>query len=189
MKPATETQLIEPSPERPEMHKSSQYQSPVSRRRLLSGLVALAAAGSLFAAGRQAEATGKKQPLAAAQGRNISGADALSLAQRGAVTIVDVRSPQEWKQTGVPAGARAITIHDPQGLAGFVRAVTRSVNGNLDTPVALICARGNRSTRALDALQAAGFTQVLNIEEGMLGSASGPGWLAQDLPLETCKAC
>lgn len=119
----------------------------------------------------------------------ISGPDALSRAKQGQVTIIDVRSPEEWKQTGLPLGAHAVTIHDPEGIDGFVRALTRSFGGRLDTPVALICATGRRSTRARIALVKAGFTQVLNIDEGMLGSANGPGWLARSLPVEPCKRC
>ncbi len=161
----------------------------LNRRIVLTGLVSLAAAGSLLGFGTSVRASEKDAAIAALDNRNISGAEALERSQRGEVTIIDVRSPQEWKQTGVPAGAHPVTIHDPQGLEGFVQAMRRSVNGKLDTPVALICARGNRSTRALNALQAAGFTQVLNIKEGMLGSTSGSGWLAQDLPLDSCTTC
>lgn len=171
------------------MHDNETPSNQLNRRILLSGLFSLAAAGSLSGFGTPSSASEKDAALAALDSRNISGAEALARSQRGEVTIVDVRSPQEWQQTGVPAGARSITIHDPQGLDGFVQAMTRSVNGKLDTPVALICARGNRSTRALNALQAAGFTQVLNIKEGMLGSANGSGWLAQDLPLDACVTC
>ncbi len=36
----------------------------------------------------------------------ISADDALRLAESGQVVLVDVRSPQEWRQTGVPSGAR-----------------------------------------------------------------------------------
>lgn len=171
------------------MHDSETLSNQPNRRIFLFGLFSLVAAGSLAGFGIPSRASEKDAALAALDSRNISGAEALARSQRGEVTIVDVRSPQEWKQTGVPTGARPITIHDPQGLEGFVQAMTRSVNGKLDTPVALICARGNRSTRALHALQAAGFTQVLNIKEGMLGSANGAGWLAQDLPLEVCISC
>ncbi|TQV76282.1 rhodanese-like domain-containing protein [Denitrobaculum tricleocarpae] len=171
------------------MQQSNVRSIDVNRRNLLAGLLSLTAAGSVLAFARPSVSAEKDPNLAAVDSRNITGVEALARAKRGEVTIVDVRSPQEWKQTGVPAGARSVTIHGPEGIEGFVRAMTRSVNGRLDTPVALICARGNRSTRALNALQAAGFTQVLNIKEGMLGGASGSGWLAQDLPLDPCISC
>lgn len=150
------------------------------RREVLLGLASGLALGALAM-------TGKPAAAESAPGTDITGPEALERARTGEVTIVDVRSPQEWRQTGLPAGAKAVTIHDPEGLAGFVAALKQSVGGDLDRPVALICARGNRSTLAQNALQAAGFTRILNIKEGMLGSASGPGWLARDLPLESCN--
>ena len=109
---------------------------------------------------------------------------AFELSRGGAVTIIDVRSPGEWRQTGVPAGARRVTIHDPGGIKGFVAAVIIEMGNDLDRPVALICARGNRSTRAQQALRDAGFKRVLNIREGMHGSSYGRGWLKRGLPLE-----
>ena len=150
------------------------------RREILFGLGAGLALGALAMTGRPAVSA------EATPSGDITGPEALERSRSGEVTIVDVRSPQEWRQTGLPAGAKAVTIHDPEGIAGFVAALKLSVGNDLDRPVALICARGNRSTLAQNALQAAGFTRILNIKEGMLGSASGPGWLARELPLESC---
>jgi len=125
-----------------------------------------------------------------AAGDNVlTAAKALELAHAENVTIVDVRSPQEWRQTGVPAGAAQVTIHDPGGFAGFVAAMSKAVEGDLNRPIALICARGNRSTYAQRVLREAGFTQVYNIREGMFGSQDGPGWLSQTLPTEPCRSC
>ncbi|WP_282604552.1 rhodanese-like domain-containing protein [Pelagibius sp. Alg239-R121] len=161
-----------------------------SRRRLLLGLLGIVTTASILPfRPMAAAAAGKSKTETATASTDISGPEALALSQRGEMTIVDVRSPQEWKQTGLPSGAQAVTIHDPEGLEGFVRALKRSVGDNLDTPVALICARGNRSTRAQNALRAAGFTRVLNIKEGMLGSTGGPGWLARKLPVDRCTRC
>ncbi len=121
---------------------------------------------------------------------DVIGADeALGRAETGEVLLIDVRSPQEWRQTGVPKGARQVTIHDPKGLAGFISAVKVEVGGDLDLPIAVICAQGNRSTFAQKALTEAGFTNVLNIREGMLGSPSGPGWLSRRLPVDDCTRC
>lgn len=106
----------------------------------------------------------------------------------GAVMLIDVRSPKEWRQTGIPQGAKAISMHGPDGMDGFVARVTKAVNGRKDTPVALICARGVRSTRAGWALSGAGFTRVLNVREGVNGNwVDGPGWIARKLPVETYR--
>jgi len=82
-----------------------------------------------------------------------------------------------------------VTIHDPGGLPGFVEAVKAALGGDLKRPIAVICATGNRSTLAQRLLAKAGFTRVLNIKEGMLGGANGPGWLPRGLPVESCTAC
>ncbi len=128
-------------------------------------------------------------PGGAGEGAVVSADQAFSRAEAGEVVLIDVRAPQEWRQTGIPRGARQVTIHDPNGLEGFLAAVTAEVGGDLETPIALICARGNRSTLAQQVLSQAGFSTVLNIREGMLGSASGPGWLARNLPVDDCTDC
>ena len=114
---------------------------------------------------------------------------AIARAERGELVLIDVRSPGEWRATGVPKGAKTVTIHDPRGAKGFVEAVMAAVGRDVDKPIALICARGNRSTIATGLLTRAGFTRVQNIREGMLGNPGGPGWLARGLPVEKCKAC
>ena len=109
--------------------------------------------------------------------------------ERGQMMLIDVRSPQEWRQTGIAQGARTVAIHNPGGLPGFVEAVKAVVGGDLDKGIAVICARGNRSTIAHQALTEAGFTRVMNLKEGMLGGPYGPGWLPRSLPVEPCRNC
>ena len=129
-------------------------------------------------------------PGTAGAGSVIDSEAALAGVQAGDMTLIDVRSPQEWRETGVPQGAKTVTIHDPNGMAGFVAAATRAMKGKKDQPVALICARGWRSFRAANALRDAGFTNIMNVREGMLGNiVDGPGWLDRNLPVERCKNC
>ena len=125
----------------------------------------------------------------AGEGGVIAADAAAELATNGEILVIDVRSPREWRQTGVPKGARQVTIHDPGGLPGFVEAVKVALGGDLKRPIAVICATGNRSTLARRVLAKAGFTRVLNIKEGMLGGPNGPGWLRRGLPVESCNAC
>ena len=124
-----------------------------------------------------------------AAGELIAADQAMRLAMSGEIVVVDVRSPQEWQQTGVPAGARLVTIHQPDGLIGFIDAMGDTLGEDRDRPIALICARGNRSSVASSALAEAGYTQVYNIREGMFGSPDGPGWLARGLPTDPCGTC
>ncbi len=63
-----------------------------------------------------------------------------------------------------------MTIHQPDGLIGFIEAMGDTLGEDRSRPIALICARGNRSSLASSALAEAGYTQVYTIREGMLGS-------------------
>lgn len=126
---------------------------------------------------------------AAQAAETISASDAKQRAEAGEIVIVDVRSPAEWAQTGVPAGAAQVTIHDPQGARGFADKLSAVIAENPGRPVAFICAAGNRSTTAAAFLERMGASKVYNIKEGMMGSAAGPGWLARSLPMEKCAAC
>ena len=65
----------------------------------------------------------------------------------------------------------------------FVDALLEKTRGSKDVPVALICARGVRSARLNNQLVEAGFTNLIDVPEGMLGSAAGPGWLKRGLPV------
>lgn len=155
-------------------------------------------AGGIFAAlvftlvAALAILAGPAAPPAGAQesgGQVIAADQAMQQAAAHEMVVVDVRSPQEWRQTGVPAGARLVTIHQPDGLIGFLDEMNETLGADHSQPIALICARGNRSTLASSALAEAGYTQIYNIREGMLGSPDGPGWLARGLPTEPCGAC
>lgn len=126
---------------------------------------------------------------ARAGGGIISADDANRRARTGEITVIDVRSPAEWRRTGIAKGGKTVTIHDPDGPAGFFRAMLAAVGGDKTKPVALICARGNRSTRAYEFLRSRGFVNVYNIAEGMLGNGQSPGWIARGLPVAPCREC
>ncbi len=103
-------------------------------------------------------------------------------AVRGELLLIDVRSPDEWRATGLPQGSEAVTIHDPDGLAAFVAKVRALAGEDKSRPVAFICATGIRASRAQQLLTAEGYNQVYNLREGMMGSSAGPGWVRRGLP-------
>lgn len=135
---------------------------------VLLGLVAIAT-GTITAS---AESAGLISPDMAA-----------ALSAEKQLKIIDVRSPPEWAWTGVAKGAARANWWQP-GDKGFLNDVLQAVGGDRTRPIALICARGVRSSKARRFLLARGFTDVRDIGEGMLGSRTGPGWLARKLPLE-----
>ncbi len=115
--------------------------------------------------------------------QNISAPMAYEKQQKGKLTIFDIRTIEEWHNTGVATGAKLITMHHPKGPLAFLDSIKTSVKGNLNEPIAVICASGNRSSWAQKFLTANGFTNITNIEGGMSGRGSKIGWIAKKLPI------
>jgi rhodanese-related sulfurtransferase len=117
--------------------------------------------------------------------------EARLLAERGELTIIDIRLPVEWERTGLPEGALAISLQDQtlQPRAEFVADVLEVLADDPTKPVALICASGHRSAFAQQLLLQSGFSEVHDVSEGMIGGDYGPGWLARALPTEPCGTC
>lgn len=113
-------------------------------------------------------------------GVQISVAEAHELALSGDILLVDIRTPREWRATGIGDGAQPLDMRRED----FEQALTRLTNGDRGAPVALICARGVRSARLSNRLTEAGFTHIIDVPEGMLGSAAGPGWVRTGLPVQ-----
>lgn len=109
----------------------------------------------------------------------LSPADVHEAALAGEVVLIDIRQPQEWAQTGIGQGALPLDMR----RRDFEDALLAAVNGDKARPVALICARGVRSRHMSERLAAAGFTRIIDVPEGMLGSGAGPGWLNRGLPV------
>ena len=110
--------------------------------------------------------------------------DAYRRVQSGDITLIDIRSPAEWRQTGVPKGALPITMHNPDGVEAFYRAVLAALGNDKQKPVAVICAAGNRSRWARKFLAGKGFSHVEDVGEGLYGNGIDPGWLRRGLPLD-----
>ena len=152
-----------------EIDAGTQY---VSRRGLLiGGLVIAATVGGGAWYRRQAPHYG---------GVSLTVSEAHESAMSGDVLLVDIRTPREWRATGVGEGAVLLDMRRDD----FVAELEKAVNGQKDAPVALICARGVRSARMSNKLTQAGFTNVIDVPEGMLGSKDGPGWVKAGLPIE-----
>ena len=104
-------------------------------------------------------------------------------AQQGVVYLIDIRTPREWRATGIGEGAYPIDMRRED----FVETLDQLTGGDRAAQVALICARGVRSARLSNQLTEAGFTNIIDVPEGMLGSAVGPGWVRTGLPVEGYK--
>jgi rhodanese-related sulfurtransferase len=115
--------------------------------------------------------------------KRLSVSDAHAATAEGRIVLVDIRRPDEWARTGIGEGAVALDMRRPD----FVAALTAHVDGQKTAPIALICARGVRSARLSARLTQAGFTNIIDVPEGMLGSGAGPGWLKSGLPTTPFK--
>lgn len=120
-------------------------------------------------------------PAPAAAGEVMTPQEAHEKALTGEIVLVDVRTPQEWQQTGLPASGHAITMHQ-QG-PDFVAQLDAALGGDRSKPLAVICRTGNRTGSLVAPLEKAGYTRVINIAEGMVGGRYGPGWIKTGLPL------
>lgn len=127
--------------------------------------------------------------LVEAQGQNIersappvmTAREAHAKALAGELVLVDIRTTEEWRKTGVPASGYAITMHQDQ--ATFMRQLAEATSGSRQKPIALICAVGNRSAFLQGRLKQAGFENVVDVAEGMIGGRRGTGWINSGLPL------
>ena len=97
--------------------------------------------------------------------RTIDHDEARSLIARGAVTILDVRTPAEYGQLGHIPGARLLPVD--------LIASAPAMLPNDGTPLLVYCEHGVRSVAASRLLATAGRDQVLNLSGG-LSHWSGP---------------
>jgi rhodanese-related sulfurtransferase len=109
----------------------------------------------------------------------ITAPEALAAVEAGHLTLVDIRRPDEWALTGIGQGATPLDMRRDD----FEAALLAVVGGDRAAPLALICARGVRSRGMAMRLAQAGFSHVIDVPEGMLGSGAGPGWIKRGLPV------
>lgn len=117
----------------------------------------------------------------------ISAEEALAMTRSGQAILIDIRTPDEWRQTGIPSGARRANASDPQGPAAFLQEVLDIVGDQRTQAIAIICRTGNRTTKARAFLMSKGFAEVYNVKEGVAGSDAGDGWFKRGLPVEPCN--
>ena len=117
-----------------------------------------------------------------ARPRIIGVNDASRLAANGSIVLIDIRHKSEWRKTGVGVNAIPITMH--QNIHAFIKRLNEATGPDNQKPIALICAGGVRSSYLQRTLERYGFSHVIDVNEGMLGSPQGPGWIKSDLPLK-----
>lgn len=83
------------------------------------------------------------------------------------IQIIDVRTPDEWEQTGVLNGAILVTYRNSDGSINpnFVNEIKSKIDPN--KKVAVICRSGARSKVASTLLDENGVDGVINLGGGM----------------------
>lgn len=104
---------------------------------------------------------------------------AFEKARKGELVLLDIRSPQEWEETGTGTYAERVSMHQE----GFLRKLNVLIDNDKSRQIALICAVGGRSNFIQGELVKRGYTNVIDVAEGMLGSRYGPGWIKRGLPI------
>jgi rhodanese-related sulfurtransferase len=127
--------------------------------------------------------------------RNLLPKEAWALLQQQPEALfVDVRMEIESMYVGRPPGVHTIPWYEYPDLqpdpAAFVAAIDREARSR-DRTVVLICRSGQRTVTAGLALEAAGFTDVVNVLHGFEGDLDGRfhrstlnGWRFDGLPWE-----
>jgi rhodanese-related sulfurtransferase len=98
--------------------------------------------------------------------------------------VVDIRRPDEWRQTGVVPESHLITFLDASGRIdpAFFESMTSAVKAT--QPVALICRTGNRSQLAARLLAARlGYGRVYSVAGGI------ESWISDRRPVRACENC
>lgn len=83
--------------------------------------------------------------------------------------IVDIRTPGEWKESGLLKGAIPITFFDDKG--GYnIDTFIAELNKKVDTkkPFALICHSGSRTKMVSNFLSQEFKYQIINLQGGMM---------------------
>ena len=107
--------------------------------------------------------------------------------------FIDCRTEMEYFYVGHPAGAAHIAWQEGaewEVNRNFVPEVLRETRTK-DKPVVLICRSGSRTLLAGEALEAAGFAEVINVLHGFEGELDEhahrntlSGWRHDGLPWE-----
>ncbi|MEH0166488.1 rhodanese-like domain-containing protein [Roseateles microcysteis] len=117
------------------------------------------------------------------------------LQRRPEALFLDIRMELEYLYVGHPPGVVHLAWYEYPEMqadaAQFVAQVRREARDRLDTPVVLICRSGQRTVAAGEALEAAGFTEVVNVLHGFEGELDAnfqrgrlSGWRFDGLPWE-----
>lgn len=83
--------------------------------------------------------------------------------------VIDVRTPAEWKHTGIIRGSVRITYMDNEGRVdkkAFLKMIEEKTSSK-DELIVLVCRTGVRSKKAAEWLTKEGYTNIYNKTHGI----------------------
>jgi len=95
------------------------------------------------------------------------------------VALVDIRRPEEWRQTGIVDGSLLLTFFDERGGSDPERWLTELAKWvPEERPLVLICRTGHRTVYVCEFLvEVTQRPLIYNVTDGIFG------WLAEELPV------
>jgi rhodanese-related sulfurtransferase len=97
------------------------------------------------------------------------GIEAFEKLQAQGLPVIDIRTAQEWKDTGIIEGAHKITFFNEQGqplLADWFFQFGHLVK-NKQEPFIIYCAHASRSKALGEGLKNMGFENVYELQDGI----------------------
>ncbi len=119
------------------------------------------------------------------------GNDELKAKLASGTTVIDIRRPEEWRETGVIPGSHLLTFFDQGGNVNpqFGTELQKLISGPADE-VVFICRTGRRSQALSEYLAGqAGFTNIANVENGIVAWMSDGGDVSEAQLPENCWLC
>jgi len=100
------------------------------------------------------------------------------------VKVVDIRRPEEWRETGVIPGSKLLTAFDSRGQFNAEFPSEFEALVGRDEEVIIICRSGNRSAALSRTLaERAGYTRVYNASGGIVS------WIDRGNQTAPCPTC
>nr|CAA6806217.1 MAG: Unknown protein [uncultured Thiotrichaceae bacterium] len=118
--------------------------------------------------------------MAAAQ--IMTAPEAQEAVKEGKMILLDIRTPEEWREDGVAEGAYPVDL----SAKNFGELLNKVLEQRDDKLLGMICATGGRTGYVMSVLAQNKLTGIVDVSEGMHGRFfGGPGWLKRGLPVIT----
>jgi rhodanese-related sulfurtransferase len=110
--------------------------------------------------------------------KTISADELLKLQAKG-VPVIDIRTPGEWKQTGIIKGAKEMMFFTPKGEANVAEWFfdLGHLIKDKSEPFIIYCAHANRTKALGKGLDQMGYQHVYELEGGIEN-----GWIKKGKP-------